>query len=265
MAGERDTSAAAAPDVLICAGLDPSGGAGFLADAAIVRALGGRPVGVVTSLTVQNTEGMREAHPVDAEVLGDQLRALLTDVEVRAVKLGMLGSREIVRALGEQLGLTRAPVVWDPVGAPTRGTGYAGRELLEGALVDLADHLALITPNTRELGFFAGREIAALDEARRAGKELAARANTPVLVTGGHLDGDEVIDLLCDRGSVTELRGPRLPRADVHGTGCALSSAIATFLGLGHPLDEACALAKPHVAERIANPVRPGRGAPAIV
>ena len=253
------------PDVLICSGLDPSGGAGFLADVRVVSLLGGRPVGVITAQTIQSTLGLRSMHEVEREVFGEQLNALLTDVEVKAVKVGLLGSRDIVEELAAQLSLTAAPLVWDPIAGATRGDPLLGRTQLDVALRELGRHLTLITPNINELGLLTGATITTLDEAIGAGRALALAAKTSVLVKGGHLSADESVDVLIQAGVVEQLAGPRLASEDVHGTGCALSSAIATHLALGAPLIEACRHAKAFVASRIASSVRPGRGAPAIV
>lgn len=254
-----------APQVLICSGLDPSGGAGFLADARVVHELGGRPVGVVTALTVQNTRGMRSCHELDPDVVGAQLNTLLTDVEVRAVKLGILGSSDVLRELGDQLSLTSAPVVWDPIMAPTQGEVTFGAELFKAALHVLGRHLTLITPNSEELGQLIGTEVQTLAEAVEGAKVFSQVATVAVLVKGGHLGTDESVDVLCHAGGVEYLRGPRQPRDNVHGTGCALSSAIATHLAHGLPLVEACRSAKLFVADRIARAVTPGRGAPAAM
>lgn len=285
----RDQQTATTPDVLIVSGLDPSGGAGFLADARVVHMLGGRPVGAITTMTIQNTKGLRSAHEVDLDVLGAQLNALLTDIEIKGVKIGMLSDRDTVRVLDEALELTSAPVVWDPISAPTRGQVSFGREVLEEALRTLAPHLALITPNMHELAILAGTEISTLVEAIDAGRVVARVSNVAVLVKGGHVptlaaarragaaretaddgaisaDALESIDVLCTAdGQVEYLRGARIPGADVHGTGCALSSAIATYLALGHPLVAACRSAKAFVAKRIESPVRPGQGAPSVL
>ncbi len=254
-----------APDVLICSGLDPSGGAGFLADARVVHVLGGRPVGVLTAQTVQSTTGMRSAHEVEREVFGEQLNALLTDIEIKAVKVGLLGSQGIIEELGEQLSLTAAPLVWDPVAGPTRGDGPRGKELLAFALRELGRHLTLITPNVGELALLTGGTVTTLAEAIAAATALAAFAKVAVLLKGGHLGTEQSVDVLCHAAGVEQLAAPRIAGEDVHGTGCALSSAIATHLAHGVPLVDACRLAKQFVAERIANPVRPGRGAPAIL
>ncbi len=254
-----------APQVLICSALDPSGGAGFLADGRVVHVLGGRPVGVLTALTVQNTRGMRSCHELDAAVVGAQLNVLLTDVEIRAVKLGILGSAAVIEELGEQLALTSAPVVWDPVIAPTQGEVTFGPELFKLALTKLAAHLTLITPNSEELGRLIGTEIRTLAEAVSGAKVFSDLAKVAVLVKGGHLGTEQSVDVLCHAGGVEYFKGPRLPGAAVHGTGCALSSAIATHLAHGKPLVDACREAKLFVSERIAQAVNPGRGAPSVM
>jgi hydroxymethylpyrimidine/phosphomethylpyrimidine kinase len=291
----RDRPVVTAPDVLIISGLDPSGGAGFLADARIVHMLGGRPVGAVSTMTVQNTRGLRSAHEIDIDVLGAQLNAVLSDIEVKAAKIGMLDNRDLLRVLDEAFQLTSAPIVWDPIAAPTRGQVSYGRELLEEALRVLGPHLALITPNTKELGILAGAEVTTLVECVEAAKVLARVSNVAVLVKGGHIPtlttalraeetgakyetpgvpGDgapagaelEAVDALCTPdGAVEYFRGPRIEGADVHGTGCALSTAIATYLALGHPMTAACREAKQFVAKCIGASVRAGQGAPSVL
>jgi hydroxymethylpyrimidine/phosphomethylpyrimidine kinase len=257
---------AGAPDVLICAGLDPSGGAGLIADVRVASMVGARPVGVVTALTIQNTQGVRSAHPLDADVVGAQIATLLSDVEVKAVKLGMLGAVDIAREIGDGLHLTAAPVVWDPISAPSLGDVSFDRELFTEMLRELAPHLTLITPNASELAALAGRRIGDLDDLAAAARQLAERLGVAVLAKGGHAGGPESVDILVDRELVERLRSPRVGGGEhVHGTGCALSTAIAAHLALGASLVEACRAAKELVGARIAAPVRPGRGAASIV
>ncbi|MBC7978566.1 MAG: bifunctional hydroxymethylpyrimidine kinase/phosphomethylpyrimidine kinase, partial [Myxococcales bacterium] len=164
---------AARPDVLICAGLDPSGGAGMIADVRVVSELGGRPVGVVTALTVQNTTTVMASEAVNAELVREQLELLLSDVEVRAVKIGMIGSSEVAQSISQALALTQAPVVWDPVLHPSRGSVTFVDHLFGHAVIALAPHLALLTPNIGELTFLAGAPIASVADARAAGQALA--------------------------------------------------------------------------------------------
>ncbi|HEY1554753.1 MAG TPA: bifunctional hydroxymethylpyrimidine kinase/phosphomethylpyrimidine kinase [Kofleriaceae bacterium] len=254
------------PDVLACAGLDPSGGAGLIADVRVLAELGCRPVGVVTTSTIQNTTGVVGDHLVDAEMINHQLAFLLTDVEVAAVKLGMIGSAELARALGSTLQLTNAPLVWDPVLKPSRGELPRADAWIEDALVALRPHVTLVTPNAFELASLTGLPAGDLDEAEAAARHLARQLDAAVLAKGGHLGGPEAIDILIYPGGREELRGPRIANGEhVHGTGCALSSAIAAHLAHGRDLVEACRLAKAYVAARIADPARPGRGAPAVL
>ena len=257
------------PPVLVCAGLDPSGGAGFIADVRVVHLLGGRPVGAITAQTVQNTAGLRSIHEVDADVLDVQLNALLTDIEIKAIKLGMLGGPDIVRVLDAAFAMTQAPLVWDPIAAPTHGAATVPREALDQAMSRLAAHLTLITPNGPELAMLLGRRLHSMTEAIAGAEELAQRSGIAVLLKGGHLiapEADEVVDVLIhDGGKQERFVGPRIAGASVHGTGCALSSAIATYLALGHSLVDACRAAKLFVAAHLARPVTPGRGAPAIL
>jgi hydroxymethylpyrimidine/phosphomethylpyrimidine kinase len=257
-------------EVLICAGLDPSGGAGILADARVVSELGGRPVGVVTALTVQNTTAVLETHAMSPDLIREQLEFLLSDVEVKAVKIGMIGSSEIAEAVASALALTSAPVVWDPIVRPSRGDVRFIDSLFGHAVKALLPHVALLTPNADELAFMTGTTIASVSDAVLVGERLADRLRTSVLVKGGHVVGDdtaaESIDVLCHDGKIELFRGPRIAGGEhVHGTGCALSSAIAAHLARGAALVDACRAAKAYVASRIAAPVRPGRGAAAIV
>jgi hydroxymethylpyrimidine/phosphomethylpyrimidine kinase len=258
--------AATRRDVLVCAGLDPSGGAGLIADVRVVAELGARPVGVVTTLTIQNPTGAVGAHAVDAEVVGHELAFLLTDVELAAVKIGMLGSLDVALAIASALQLTNAPVIWDPVLSPTRVALPAAVPWLADAADVLRPHLTLITPNASELALLSGLATHDLAEAEVAGVALAQRLDCAVLVKGGHLAGDESVDVLLRSGERTEFRAPRIKHGvSVHGTGCALSSAIAAHLAGGVDLVAACRLAKLFVHGRITDPVHPGRGAPAVL
>lgn len=259
--------APASRSVLICAGLDPSGGAGLIADVRVVTALGARPVGVVTALTVQNTLGVSQVSPVDPELVGAQLGSLLGDIEVHAVKLGILGSPQVAKEISYGLDLTAAPVVWDPVAAPSRGRVLFDAEGFAELLKLLGPHIRVITPNIIELGLFAGEPITSRAQAIDTARALSARVgNVDILVKGGHFDdGEHAIDLLVMENRVEELAGKRIDSEDVHGTGCALSSAIATHLANGMDIVDACRAAKDFVSAQIAAAIRPGRGAPAVV
>ncbi len=256
-----------APAVLVIAGLDPSGGAGLIADVRVCEQHGCRPLGVVTALTEQTTLGLRAVNPVDPAIVREQLVALLSDVELAAVKIGMLGSVAMVEAVAEALALTAAPIVWDPVARASSGGTALTDEELGAAVGVLGSACALVTPNADEAWWITGvGPIASVRDAIGVASILRdQRAVTAVLVKGGHWGDDEAIDVLVAPGGVVELPGARVAGASPHGTGCALSTAIACNLARGATLEAACRAAKVFVAERIAAPVRPGRGRAAVL
>ncbi len=233
--------------LLVVSGLDPSGGAGFLADAAVARLHRLRPVGVVTALTVQTSEGVRAAEPVAAELVGAQLTALLGDVEVAAGVIGMLGDEGVAEAVGEA------------------GSAALYRGDPRRALALLRDHLALVTPNLAEAEALAGFAVADLPSMRRAAQAIA-ESGVACLVKGGHLGGGAAVDVLAAGGSVVDLTGDRVPGGeDVHGTGGALAAAIACQLAGGAALADAARAAAAFVRARLAEPVRAGRGRPSLL
>jgi hydroxymethylpyrimidine kinase/phosphomethylpyrimidine kinase len=253
------------PSVLMVSGLDPTGGAGFIADVRLADRWGCRPVGVVTGLTVQDTHGLRAVELSSLDFVDEQLTALLADIEVDAVKVGMLGTLEMAQKVARALALTRAPVVWDPVAAPSHGQA----KLLEGALMDVAnvlsDHVVLMTPNVDEAELLSGLKIVDAQTSGHAAQAISTRWNTAVLVSGGHLAGPPV-DVLAHRGDVTEVVGQRVEGAnDVHGTGCALATAIACALARGFTVSEAVIDGCRRVRELLPAAPLPGRGHRAVV
>jgi hydroxymethylpyrimidine kinase/phosphomethylpyrimidine kinase len=254
-------------NLLVIAGLDPSGGAGLIADARVAELHGLRPVGVVTGLTEQDTHGVRNANAVSAEIVSSQLRALLSDMVVAAVKIGMLGSEPIARAVADALALTDAPVVWDPVLLPTRGRVALYDGSPARAVQLLMPHVTVATPNAAEAAALTGGvEVVDVDGMVRAAKALRAGGMEAVLVTGGDLAGDDAVDVLAWSGGIERLAGARVDAGGpVHGTGCALSTALACGLARGVGLVEAAREAKDFVAGLLRDPVAPGRGMKAIV
>ncbi len=230
------------PFVLLLAGLDPSGGAGLLADAEAVRKAGALPLCVATALTVQTRRRARRFEPVPAALVAEQARALLEEEEVRAVKLGMLGTPELAalaRVLADE---ARCPLVVDPVLRASSGEPLFHGDARAAYLPLLAG--AIVTPNLAEAGALlqlaeAPADLAAMGAAARALVALGARA---ALVKGGHLAG-EAVDLLCDQAGLLELRGQRLS-GTARGTGCRLASALAARLALGDDLPDAARFAK---------------------
>jgi len=259
-----------APNVLVIAGLDPSGGAGLVADVRVCERHGCRPLAVATALTEQTTQGLRAVNPVDPAIVREQLIALLSDIELAAVKIGMLGSVAMAEMVAEALAMTAAPIVWDPVARASHGATALTDDELGAAAGVLGASCALITPNADEACALTGfgkhgpirsvRDAIGVASVLRDQRDVAA-----VLVKGGHWGDAEAIDVLVAPAGVVELAGPRIAGASVHGTGCALSTAIACELARGAALADACRAAKAFVAARIAAPARPGRGRAAIV
>lgn len=250
--------------MLIVAGLDPSGGAGLVADVAVVVARGLHPVAVATALTVQDSSRCHAWESPTTELVAAQLRRLILDLPIAAVKIGMLGTAAMARVVAEELvALVRlgVPVVLDPVLRASVGEAL----LRDGdcaitAFAPLLPLVTLLTPNREEAERLSGHAVA--DEAGQtaAGEALRARGALAVLVKGGHLGGDTAIDLLVDEFGSLALRSPRLPGAAPHGTGCALATEVTCALALGNPLREAVAAGHARVHARIAAARALGKG-----
>jgi hydroxymethylpyrimidine/phosphomethylpyrimidine kinase len=225
------------PAVLVLAGLDPSGGAGLLADAEAVREAGARPLCVATALTVQTTKRARDWKPVPVELVLEQARALLEEEPVAAIKAGMLGTSAMARALAELQ--PKLPLVIDPV---LRAS--SGASLFEGEPRELLIRGSIVTPNLAEAQRLLGLPAlpASAEAMAGAARELVRLGAKAALIKGGHLSG-EAIDVLFDGAEVHELRGARLAN-DRRGTGCRLASALAARLALGDDLLSAARAAK---------------------
>jgi hydroxymethylpyrimidine/phosphomethylpyrimidine kinase len=222
------------PRVLSIAGSDPSGGAGIQADLKTIAAHGGYGMAAITALTVQNTQGVRAVHVPPAGFLAQQLEAVTDDITIDAVKIGMLGDADVVAAVRAWLEKVRpGVVVLDPVMVATSGDRLL-QETAETALRGLLPLADLITPNLAELAMLLGEEQAgSWGEALEQGRRLAADTGATILVKGGHLDGDACPDALVNTGGllgqeIVEIPGDRIATRNSHGTGCSLSSAMAT-------------------------------------
>jgi len=248
------------PLVLVCAGLDPTGGAGLLADLEALAAAGARGWAVATALTAQGPRGARAMEPARPAMLLAQVDALLDGSRElpRAVKTGMLGSGANAAALAERLSrrpLARISLVVDPVLAASSGLPLLDASGARRALDALLARAALATPNWPELEALSGRSLGSEEEAVRAARELPARA---VLVKGGHREGAPV-DLLVRGRSVIRIRGRRRP-GTARGTGCRLASATAGFLARGLDLEESVRRAKRLVERYLDSAARAAAG-----
>ena len=240
------------PVVLCFSGLDPSGGAGLQADIETIAALGGHAAVVCTALTVQDSNRVHGFTPVDPTLAVQQAEAVLADLPVAAIKLGMLGSPAMAAAIAGVLAAhPDIPVVLDPVLAANSG-GPLGGETLLAALLTLLPLATVITPNTVE-----ARRLGGVDDLNEVVGILRGHGARHILLKGGHEAGTEIINRLYDsHGVVRQSYWPRLP-GEYHGSGCTLAAAIATGLAQGLPLREAVATAEQFVAEALARADRP--------
>ena len=246
--------------VLIIAGSDSGGGAGIQADIKAVTAMGAYAATAITAITVQNTLGVHGVHPLPLEVLEAQARAVLDDIGADAIKTGMLGSIETVERVAAILDTSDAPAVVDPV-----MIAKGGHPLLPDAAVEAVKSLmipraALLTPNAPEAEALTGITVADLDGQRRAGEALLAAGATAVLMKGGHVPGETVVDVLLTPNGETLLEGERVDTRHTHGTGCTLASACAAGIAKGLPLEVAVAEAWAYVAEAIRRAPGLGQG-----
>ncbi|WP_407278756.1 bifunctional hydroxymethylpyrimidine kinase/phosphomethylpyrimidine kinase [Aromatoleum evansii] len=224
------------PNVVSIAGVDPSGGAGVFADIKTFSALGAYGCGVVAALTAQNTQAVTGVHTPPTDFLRLQIDTLFADVAIHAVKLGMLGSAEIVATVADRLAHFDAPfVVCDPVMVAKSGDHLLARNAVAMLIEALLPRSFMITPNLPEAGvLLEQRPPETVKEMYRAAERL--REMLPlsserwVLLKGGHLPGSDVVDLLFDGDRMIELPAPRIETKNTHGTGCTLSSAIAALL-----------------------------------
>ncbi len=240
--------------VLTIAGSDSGGGAGIQADLKTFAALGCYGMTAITALTAQNTVGVQAIHAVPPEFLRSQLQSVLDDIGVDAVKIGMLHTPEVVRTVAWAIGhygLQR--VVLDPVMVATSGDRLIADETVEVLVRELFPLATVVTPNLDEAALLIGRPIEGADALEDAGRSLLAMGARAALVKGGHLAGDEVVDLLVQPGQPSlRLASQRIASRNVHGTGCTLSSAIAAHLAQGLPLDAAVQQARAYILRAIA-------------
>lgn len=247
--------------ILTIAASDSGGGAGIQADVKTITALGAHALTAITALTAQNSLCVEAIQPVPPEFVCRQIETVTSDMGADAIKTGMLYSAGIVRAVATALKtLQPAVLVVDPVLRSTAGDSLARDDALEALRTDLLPLASMVTPNIDEAAALADMPVRTRDDMREAARRIHALGPRSVLVTGGHCDGDDCIDVLFDGSTSTEFSGPRVPGTCTHGTGCTLSAALATLLADGTPLYEAVTAAKAFVAEAIRHGRPVGRG-----
>ena len=259
--GAPATPVTGLPRALTIAGSDSGGGAGIQADLKVFFALGCHGMSALTALTAQNTVGVTGVSEVAPEFVIAQVDAVAGDIGVDAAKTGMLASAEIVEAVAKAVSANDiGNLVVDPVSVSKHGNRLLNDDAV-GSLRDTLIPLAtVVTPNLHEAGLLLGGNVASYDDMKRAAEELRALGPRAVLVKGGHLPGEHAVDVFLDDTGMTEITGPRYDTEDTHGTGCALSAAIAARLAHGDDLIDAVRFAKEFVAGAIAHGLRLGKG-----
>lgn len=273
------------PAVLVFAGTDPTGGAGLQADLLTLSSLGCHALCVVTAVTVQDTVGVEDYLPIDAEWIADQARGVLEDIPVAAIKIGMLGSAEAVAAVAEVVAdYPDIPLILDPVLTSGRGDALANEDMVRALRDLLLPQTTLVTPNSLEARRLAdagsedeepapGEDEAEQDddaggedaapasmELRECARRILAQGSEYVLITGAHEQGAQVVNTLYNsRGVVHGLRWDRLP-GSYHGSGCTLAAAAAAFLAQGMDVDEAVREAQDYTYQTLKHAFRPGMG-----
>ena len=255
--GSKAGSVTPTARVLIIAGSDSGGGAGIQADIKTVTMLGGHAMTAVTAITAQNTVGVTAVHPVPAEMILAQIEAVIGDIGVDAVKIGMIGgafaaeqvAKRLERLKAEQPGI---PIVFDPVMIATSGSALADEQTIAafGRLMDVA---TIATPNLPEL-----KRLTSEEDPVAAALHLVGAHGCAVLIKGGHDEGEALADALIEEDNMTSWQGQRIDTTSTHGTGCTLASAIAYFLAEGASLADAVARAREFV--RVALHDAPGLG-----
>src|SRR5213075_2583732 len=255
--GPKTGSMTATARILIIAGSDSGGGAGIQADIKTVTMLGGHAMTAVTAITAQNTTGVAGVHPVPAEMILAQIDAVVSDIGVDAVKIGMIGGAFAAEQVASRLQRLKAeqpgiPIVFDPVMVATSGAALAD-EATVAAFGRLMDVATLATPNLPEL-----KRLTSEEDPVAAALHLVGQHGCAVLIKGGHEEGDALADALIEEDNMTSWQGQRIDTTSTHGTGCTLASAIAVFLAEGLGLTQAVERARLFV--RMALHEAPGLG-----
>lgn len=242
------------PCVVTIAGTDPSGGAGIQADIKVISATGAYAASVITALVAQNTQGVQAIQEVSAEFVRLQMTSVFSDLDIQAVKIGMLHDARIIEVIADELTkLKPNHVVFDPVMVAKDGSILLDLSTIEFLKERLLRAVSLITPNIFEAEHILGQGIKTLSDMESAAKQIGKQFNINVLIKGGHLDGAQSSDVLYikQHDECHWFDAVRVHTNNTHGTGCSLSSAIASYLAQGLPIIDAIAMAKQYLTHAI--------------
>lgn len=242
----------APPAVLTIAGSDCSGGAGIQADIKTIQARACYAAAAITSITVQNTLGVKSSHPVNAKTVAEQINAVMEDIYPAAIKIGMVCNKEIAVAIASCLKNHHARnIVFDPVMVATSGLKLMDSESIETIIKELMPHCSLITPNLPEAAIISDNSAITIENIKDTCIRIYEKTGTSVLIKGGHSENNKAIDTLFYGGRFYEFASDKIASDNLHGTGCVLSSAIACGLAKGLPLPEAVNEAKKFLTRSI--------------
>ncbi|HEY8783030.1 MAG TPA: bifunctional hydroxymethylpyrimidine kinase/phosphomethylpyrimidine kinase [Mucilaginibacter sp.] len=252
------------PIVLSIAGSDSGGGAGIQADLKTVSALGCFATTAITAVTAQNTLGVSGIHPVPVEFVEAQIKAVMEDMRPSAIKIGMVQSRGLAVAIATILKrYPGVPIVFDPVMAATSGDSLTDSDMVGILKQELFPLAKIVTPNLDEASMLTGIEIATIEDMKKAARLIMQYGCYAVLIKGGHLKGPDLYDVYLDKNSDKRIfRSEAIDTINTHGTGCSLSSAIASYIALGNDLQTSIAQSKIYIQQAIeqGKDVRTGAG-----
>jgi hydroxymethylpyrimidine/phosphomethylpyrimidine kinase len=242
------------PVVLSIAGSDSGGGAGIQADLKTISALGCFGTTAITAVTAQNTLCVSGTHPIPVDFVKAQIKAVLDDLKPLAIKIGMVHSAELAIGIAEALSnYPHIPIIFDPVMVATSGDRLIANDTVETLKEYLFPLAALVTPNLDEAAILAGIEIETIGDIKEAAVQIIRYGCNAVLIKGGHLKGPDLFDVYLDKdGNERIFKSTAIDTINTHGTGCSLSSAIASFIALGNGMDTSISNSKTYIQQAIA-------------
>ncbi len=247
--------------ILIIAGSDSSGGAGIQADIKTVTTLGGYAMTAITAITVQNTRGVKSVVPIKPRIIGQQISFTCKDINPDAIKIGMLHSKEVIMSVINSLkNVKTSKIVLDPVMIAKGGTRLINNSAIKSLRNKLIRKAYLITPNIPEAEILTSKKINNLEDLIYSGNVLLKLGAKNVLIKGGHRKSKFIEDVLLNKKNIKIFKNKKIKTRNTHGTGCTLSSAIATFLSCGKPLKKSCELGIKYVNQAIRSNPSYGKG-----
>ena len=247
--------------ILIIAGSDSSGGAGIQADIKTVTALGSYAMTAITAVTIQNTTGVKSIVPIDSKKISSQVEFTSKDIKPDAVKIGMLHSKNAIRSIIRSLKLIKVKkIILDPVMVAKGGAKLIDDSAIKLLKKELIKKVSLITPNIPEAEILTETRIKTKEDMIYAASILINLGAKNVFIKGGHLDSKSVHDIFVNKKEILVIKNKRITTSNTHGTGCTLSSAIATFFACGKTLKKSCELATKYVNNSIRSNLNYGKG-----